>query len=633
MATNETIERIIKELNKFLNSVWFIMFIGVVLTFKTFFFYDNTIAINEKLEMETIVGTLCFIIVAICFLCVLPNRARVITGNILNLLISILLFSDNIYYTYSNSVLSVAQISNLQYGEEIISTLPMVLELKQIFHFLDILVLIILFLARIIKIKKKPKRTKKQLILSGISGIIGIAVFAIIGVQYVEKGSQKSYNKDFQIREATIYGYHIYDIENAINIKNQTKYKNQADMMQDYNELKQEYEEKYGEINYDLQGILKDKNIIILQLESVQEFVLNKKINDTQITPNLNRFIAENIEIADMHMQSYSTTADSEHSTITSLYPMENGMSFSKYYTNTYDDIFKQFNKSGYFTSYMHGNYPYFWNRGNVYGRLGLNDFSLKEQFSDLSENINGDLSDELLYRQAVEKLQQFDEPFISYIVAASSHTPYTLEGLQDRSKVTIDVGKYKDTYFGNYLEAVNYADYAFGIFIEELKQAGLYEDTAILVFGDHNGLNMYNEELIDFLSYLDEDITDVDLKLNYTRVACGFKVPGIQDIVIEKPVNKLDIKPTLCYLCGIEDGISLGTNMFASKDFVSLNNERIIAQDYYYDEMWYDRKTGESLNMENISEETRLLLEQYEQNMKTELDISNSISINNLLK
>ena len=633
MATNETIERIIKELNKFLNSVWFIMFIGVVLTFKTFFFYDNTIAINEKLEMETIVGTLCFIIVAICFLCVLPNRARVITGNILNLLISILLFSDNIYYTYSNSVLSVAQISNLQYGEEIISTLPMVLELKQIFYFLDILVLIILFLARIIKIEKKPKRTKKQLILSGISGIIGIAVFAIIGVQYVEKGSQKSYNKDFQIREATIYGYHIYDIENAINIKNQTKYKNQADMMQDYNELKQEYEEKYGEINYDLQGILKDKNIIILQLESVQEFVLNKKINDTQITPNLNRFIAENIEIADMHMQSYSTTADSEHSTITSLYPMENGMSFSKYYTNTYDDIFKQFNKSGYFTSYMHGNYPYFWNRGNVYGRLGLNDFSLKEQFSDLSENINGDLSDELLYRQAVEKLQQFDEPFISYIVAASSHTPYTLGGLQDRSKVTIDVGKYKDTYFGNYLEAVNYADYAFGIFIEELKQAGLYEDTAILVFGDHNGLNMYNEELIDFLSYLDEDITDVDLKLNYTRVACGFKVPGIQDIVIEKPVNKLDIKPTLCYLCGIEDGISLGTNMFASKDFVSLNNERIIAQDYYYDEMWYDRKTGESLNMENISEETRLLLEQYEQNMKTELDISNSISINNLLK
>lgn len=49
--------------------------------------------------------------------------------------------------------------------------------------------------------------------------------------------------------------------------------------------------------------------------------------------------------------------------------------------------------------------------------------------------------------------------------------------------------GKYKGSYFGNYLEAVNYADYAFGEFIKQLKQEGLYEDTAILVFGDHNGI------------------------------------------------------------------------------------------------------------------------------------------------
>ena len=382
-----------------------------------------------------------------------------------------------------------------------------------------------------------------------------------------------------------------------------------------------------------LKGILQDKNVIILQLESTQEFVINKEINGKQITPNLNKFLSENIKFTNMHMQSYSTTADSEHSTITSLYPMENGMSFSKYYTNTYDDLFKIFKNSNYYTSYMHGNYPYFWNRGNVYGRLKLDDLSLKEQFSDLSENINGDLSDELLYKQAVQKIKQFKTPYISYIVTASSHTPYTLEGLQDRSKITIDVGKYKDTYFGDYLEAVNYADYAFGVFIDELKKEGLYDDTAILVFGDHNGINMYNEEMIDFLNYIDKDLTDVDLKLNYTRVACGMKIPGIKNIKIDKPVNKLDIKPTLAYLCNVQDGISLGTNMFGRKDFVSLNNERIIANDYYYDEEWYNRKTGEQINMETIDQNTKQMLNKYYENMKTELDISNSISINNLLK
>lgn len=308
-------------------------------------------------------------------------------------------------------------------------------------------------------------------------------------------------------------------------------------------------------------------------------------------------------------------------------------MAFSKYYTNTYDDIFKIFNKTNYFTSYMHGNYPYFWNRGNVYGRLGLNDLSLKEQFNDLSENINGDLSDELLYRQAVEKLENFESPFISYIVAASSHTPYILDGLQDRSKVTVDVGKYKDTYFGNYLEAVNYADYAFGVFIEELKEKGLYDDTAILVFGDHNGIGTYEEELIDFLNMIEPNITETYLKLNNIRVLCGFKIPGMENIEIEKTISKLDIKPTLAYLCDIEDGISLGTNMFASKDFVCMNSERIITTKYFLDENWYDIQTGEMIDIDQLDEETKELLAKYYQNMKTELDISNSIIVNNLLK
>ena len=633
MTKNENIEKIKEILNKAINSIWLPIFIGIIIFFKAILFYNNTINIDDKLELETIIGTMSFSIVLVCFLCVLPNRGRVISAICIDIFFSILLFSDNVYYIYSNSVLSVAQITNLQYGEEIMSTLPMVIQAKQILYFVDIIIFMLLIIFKIFKIYKKEKNTRKQLILKYIVGIIGVIMFCVVSVQYIQKGKEKSYNKDLQIREATIFGYHIFDIKNVLNIKNQTKYKNYKDMFYDYENLKKQYETEYSNTEDNLKGILQDKNVIILQLESIQEFVINKEINGKQITPNLNKFLSENIKFTNMHMQSYSTTADSEHSTITSLYPMENGMSFSKYYTNTYDDLFKIFKNSNYYTSYMHGNYPYFWNRGNVYGRLKLDDLSLKEQFSDLSENINGDLSDELLYKQAVQKIKQFKTPYISYIVTASSHTPYTLEGLQDRSKITIDVGKYKDTYFGDYLEAVNYADYAFGVFIDELKKEGLYDDTAILVFGDHNGINMYNEEMIDFLNYIDKDLTDVDLKLNYTRVACGMKIPGIKNIKIDKPVNKLDIKPTLAYLCNVQDGISLGTNMFGRKDFVSLNNERIIANDYYYDEEWYNRKTGEQINMETINQNTKQMLNKYYENMKTELDISNSISINNLLK
>ena len=633
MEEKEAINKIKQVVNKIVNSFWFILIIGIIILLKTIFFYNNTITANEEIENKLIIGTAFFITVLMCLISVLPNRARIITAIVVNLLISILVCSDELYYSYSNNVLSLAQVTNLQYGEEIISTIPSLFKLKDILYFLDIIILVVLMVLKKIELIKKERKTKLQILGKMLIGVLGIIIFIYIGNDYLQKSKDKSYNKDLQIKDSTIFGYHIYDIESTLNIKNNAKYSNYDDMIKDYEKLKNDYDARYNQIESYYDGILEGKNIIILQLESIQEFVVNKKINGKEITPNLNKFLRENIEFSNMHMQSYSSTADSEHSTITSIYPMENGMSFSKYFANKYDDLFKMFNNAGYNTSYMHGNYPYFWNRGNVYGRLNLNELNLKEQFDDVSEEISGYLSDELLYRQAVQKLKTYENPFISYIVAASSHTPFNLEGLQDRSKIAINIGEFKDTFFGNYLEAANYADYAFGVFVDELKREGLYDDTAILVFGDHNGVNMYDDKLIEFLKKTNPNLTDVDLKLNYTRVLCGFKIPGLKNLKIEKPVNKLDIKPTLTYLAGIEDGFSLGTNMFGRKDFVCLNNERIISSRYYYDEKWYDIYTGEEVNMENIDEDTKEMLDRYYYDMKLELDISNSISINNLLK
>ena len=396
--------------------------------------------------------------------------------------------------------------------------------------------------------------------------------------------------------------------------------------MEVYDSLKDDYNEQYGESYIDIEGSMAGKNVIVLQLESIQEFVLNKTINGKEITPNLNRFIDENIRISNMFMQSYSTTADSEFSAVTSLYPVENGMAYSRYYKNTYDDIFKIFKESNYTTSYMHGNYGYFWNRTNVYSNMKVDNIELKDRFADISEDVMGYLSDELLYKQAVEKLKNYDKPFFSFIVSASSHTGFTLDGLQDRSKINIDVGKYKDTFFGNYLESVNYADYAFGIFIDELKKADLYDDTVIILYGDHNGLDMYNNEMIEFLGELDDNVTDVDIKLNYIRVLAGMRIPGISNLRIDKPVSKLDIKPTLAYLCNLNDGISLGTNMLAKKDFICLNNERIVTEDFYYDENWYKIETGEM-----VQEDEKL--KKYHEYMETELEISKSIVLENLLR
>ena len=633
MAVKEFLKKVKKISNKGFNSIAIVIMLGVFLFLKSLIFYYTTVALTRDLQIQTIIGSIAFSLLFVSLLCMLPNRGRIIISLISMFIISTLLFGDNLYYLFANNVLSVAQITNVQYGGEILGALPVLLKKIQVLYFLDIFIIILLIITRFLKIEKKEKKNKKELIKKYGIGLVCIIVFGMVFGHYVENGKLKPYNRDFQIREGTIFGYHIADIQNAILIKQQTKYKNYDSMMEDYNRLKKEYEEKYGQEQYEFEGIAKGKNVIVIQLESVQEFVLNKEINGTMITPNLNKFFDENIRFANLNQQSYSTTADCEHTSMNSLYPMENGMVFAKYFSNTYDDIYKMYAKGGYHTSYMHGNYPYFWNRGNVYGRLDLSSLELKEDFEDLSENINGDLSDELLYRQAISKLKSYENPYFSYITAASSHNPFTLEGLHDRSKVSVDVGKYKDTYFGNYIEAVNYADYAFGIFIDKLKEEGMYDDTVIFVHGDHNGVTMYDEELLDFLRSFNPNLTDVDIKLNYPRCVGGMRIPGVKNLVIEKQLSKLDIKPTLTYLSGIEDGFSLGTNIFASKDFVCLNNDKIITDEYYYDDNWYYIETGEEVDLETIDEEIKKKLEDYYRYMKTELDISGSIIVNDLLR
>ena len=614
-------------LNKIINSSYFPIIISILLILKTILFYKSTVSIQEEIYKKTIVNTAIFIFSLFGISYLLPRRARNITGIVINVIFSILLFADNLYYNYSNNVLSIMQITNIQYGEEIMSTLPMLIKPSQILYFIDLILLLIGFISRFIKIKKTEKVKKINNI--PIKILAGILCFSLLFMNCVYSNGmvvEAPYNRDTQIKEATIFGFHVSDIANSFNTKKQAKYKNKDELLADYNLLKEEYNNEYENFESIYKGSMKGKNIIILQLESLQEFVVNKKINGKEITPNLNKFINENIELSNMYMQSYSTTADSEFSTVTSLYPMENGMAYSKYYKNTYDDIFKIFHNAGYTTSYMHGNEGYFWNRSNVYKNMQVDNIELKDQFEDTSEEVMGYLSDELLYKQAVEKMKNYQAPFVSFVVSASSHTGFTLDGLKDMSKVNIDVGKYKDTFFGNYLESVNYADYAFGVFVQELKNAGLYDDSIIILYGDHNGLDMYNSEMLDFLKKLDSNVTDVDIQLNYIRVLAGMKIPGITEMKIEKPVAKLDIKPTLAYLCGLDEGFSLGTNMLGNKNFVCLNNERIITDKYYFDEKWHDINSGTEVP---ITEE----LDKYYNYMKDELDISKSVILYDMLK
>lgn len=220
MASNqEKRDKINGTINKIFNSEIFIIIIAIILLLKTIYFYNSTIAHDDNLQMQTIIGTIMFVMSLACFFTILPNRGRIITILVVDLLISLLLWADNVYYIYSSNLLSVSQITNLQYTEEITTTIPSLIRISQIVYIIDLIIIAILLISKVIKIEKK-KRTIKSKILDLVVATIGVIIFCMFGYYYIEKGVEKNYNKDLQISEATIYGYHIADIIKSINYKN-----------------------------------------------------------------------------------------------------------------------------------------------------------------------------------------------------------------------------------------------------------------------------------------------------------------------------------------------------------------------------------------------------------------------------
>lgn len=304
-----------------------------ILMLKTIFFYNNIGLEMHEHYKTNLLSFLFILILVVPLLCIKKNRNRFIAVIVYDILISSLLLANNLYWTYSTSILSVSQILYVKYAEEIGGALPNLFKFSYILYFIDIPILLGLkyVLKRLFKNKKTKyieNKGKRRLLLV----FVYASVLCIIAPKEIDKSiklmKDKIYSKSEQVAIGSIYGYHFLDIYNAGNMEEMTKYKSYDEMMVDYLELvryKEENFEKEG-----MYGVAKDKNVIIVQLESVQNFVVGREINGKEITPNLNKFLDENIEVSNMILQSYSTTADSEYSVISSLYPLENGQVFSR---------------------------------------------------------------------------------------------------------------------------------------------------------------------------------------------------------------------------------------------------------------------------------------------------------------
>ena len=151
---NKIINVLKKCINKIANSELIIIYTGIILFIKMCFFYEQTIYFSEIMQKDIVAKTFIYSMYLVTILFILKNRARFIFSNVLNLIFSTIMFADEVYYNYSSSLISVAQISNLQYSEQISATIGDLVNIKQIFYFVDLIIVLFLVLKKFIKVEK-----------------------------------------------------------------------------------------------------------------------------------------------------------------------------------------------------------------------------------------------------------------------------------------------------------------------------------------------------------------------------------------------------------------------------------------------------------------------------------------------
>jgi lipoteichoic acid synthase len=314
-------------------------------------------------------------------------------------------------------------------------------------------------------------------------------------------------------------------------------------------------------------GLAKNRHVFIIQWESLQEFTINQKINGQEITPNLNALLKESAYFDNVYQQiGAGNTSDAEWLMHTSLYPEGMDPTVNTLEGEEIPSLVWTLKKNGYGAATYHADDITYWSRDKLYPALGFDYIYTSNEIPNEKE-IGFGPADEVLFNFVDEQLPKqlkTHEKMYSNIITLTSHTPFEMP---EEYKFLDLPENYKETYAGNYFQSVRYTDEQIGLFIKKLKKLGIYDESVILIYGDHSGLHGAPVTETD-KTFLKEVLGHEYTMQDRFVVPVLFTVPGI--FTGEKYSHlggQIDLMPTLLNLLGIEhDTQMIGHNLFHYK-------------------------------------------------------------------
>ncbi|HLR11176.1 MAG TPA: LTA synthase family protein [Sporosarcina sp.] len=435
----------------------------------------------------------------------------------------------------------------------------------------------------------------------------------------------RTFDRELLVKNIGTYNYHIYDVVMQSRSHAQRVLADGSELTEVGNFINA----NYAEPDPEMFGVAEGRNIIAVSLESLQSFVINEEMDGHTITPFLNEltkdpdtFYFSNF----YHQTGLGKTSDSEFILENSLHARNGAAVFFTHSGNTFQSLSKSLGEHGYFTSVMHANNKSFWNRDIMYDSLGIEEFYDVESYEiNEGDAVNWGMKDIPFVQQSADIIQEMPEPFYTRLITLTNHHPFDL----DEEDMIIPQYTSNSKTLNKYFQTVRYMDEAIKIFFDDLKEKGLYDNSIIVMYGDHYGISENHNKAMGM--YLDKEITPYD-SAKLQRVPLFVHIPGYgEGKEIDTVSGQLDLRPTLLHLMGIETkgDFQLGSDIFSPdyEEFVIFRDGRFVTDQYVYTtDVCYDTESGEPI--EGQEECTPYLERTLE-----ELDYSDSIINGDLLR
>ncbi len=631
-----------KKLSKFVDTrIGFFILLVVLFWFKTLFAYFTDFKLGAEGIFQYLIlffnplATTAFIYSLAFYF----KRARFFYPVIMGLDIAntLLLYLNVIYYREFTDFMTIATMTGYSKVNQGLSGSSLALtNFHDVFYWLDIVIILLLMLFRRIHFDPRAIGSRLAFAFTSLSLVL-FGVNLAFGEMDRPQLLGRTFDRTYIVKYLGIDAFTGYDLVKSQHINDMRQSATKSEL----NKVKKFTDHHYAKANPQMYGIAKGRNVIVIHLESFQQFLIDKKINGQEVTPFLNSLYHSHETYAFdnfFHQVGQGKTSDAENMLETSTFGLPQGSLFATLGSdNTFQGAPAILNqRAGYTSAVFHGNVASFWNRNNVYKNLGYQYFFDASYYDTSGDKSTGyGLKDKLLFKDSIKYLQTLQQPFYVKYLTVTNHFPYDLDDEdKDPNFQTTNTG---DSNVDNYFVTAHYLDQSLQEFFNYLKKSGVYNNSIIMIYGDHYGIsNSENTSLASVLGKSSDDWNDFD-NAQLQRVPLMFVIPdaGNHGHIIHTYGGEIDVLPTLLHLLGISSKryIQFGTDLFSSQhsQVVPFRNQDFMTPHYtVVNNVVYDNHTGKPAK---LTKQQREKIKRDHRLVNTELSLSDSLNEKNLLR